>query len=86
MACSAIITSHQRRHSHEFCNSCSNNDDRLQINLSMLRVSLWLTYITAELLFIDCASNPRYWRRVGEGAYAYGPSDDELAWQKTFLH
>jgi hypothetical protein len=61
-------------------------NEPLQLNLSMLRVSLWLIYITAELLFIDCSSNPRYWRRVGNGAYAYAPSDDELAWQKTFLH
>jgi hypothetical protein len=57
----------------------------LQLNLSMLRVSLWLTYITAELLFLDCTVSPRYWRRVGDGTYVYAPSNEELAWQKMFL-
>jgi hypothetical protein len=57
----------------------------LKLNLSMLRVSLWLTYITTELLFVDCTASARYWRLVGKGAYAYAPSDEELAWQKAFL-
>ena len=60
-------------------------NEPLQLNLSMLRVSLWLIYVTAELLFIDCASKPRYWKNLGNGAYAYAPSDEELVWQKTFL-
>jgi hypothetical protein len=60
-------------------------NEPLQLNLSMLRVSLWLIYVTAELLFIDCASKPRYWMKLGNGAYAYAPSDEELLWQKTFL-
>ena len=64
-------------------------DERLQLNLSILRASLWLMYVTAELLFIDCTSKPRYWRSLGNGAYAYAyayaPSDEVLTWQKTFL-
>jgi SEC-C motif len=60
-------------------------NEPLQLNLSMLRVSLWLTYVIAELLFIDCTASPRYWRRLEDGAYTYAPSTEELAWQSAFL-
>jgi hypothetical protein len=58
----------------------------LKLNLALLRVSLWLSYITAELLFIDCIAEPRYWRRIGDDQYKYVPSDRERDWQKRFLY
>jgi hypothetical protein len=57
----------------------------LKLNLDLLRVSLWLTYITAEILFIDCIANPRYWRCISRDKYEYAPSDKERDWQKQFL-
>jgi hypothetical protein len=57
----------------------------LTINLGLLRVSLWVMYVTAELLFIDLLEHPRYWENLGGGAFRYAPSDREREWQKDFL-
>ena len=60
-------------------------NEPLRLNLSILRVSLWVAYATAELLFFDTVAKPRYWKNLGKGAFMYDPSETERAWQKAFL-
>lgn len=59
--------------------------DPLQVNLGILRAVLWLTYVTAELLYFSVVSSPRYWKRLDKGMFQYAPSDAELAWQSEFM-
>jgi hypothetical protein len=53
--------------------------------ISTLRANAWLIYVVAELVFHDEVLNPRYWRYLGHGAFAYDPSEAERAWQRDFL-
>lgn len=60
-------------------------EDALQLNLSYLRHSLLLIYLTTELLFHDVVEFPRYWISNEDGSVGYKPSLDELKWQESFL-
>jgi len=53
--------------------------------VSTLRANAWLIYVVAELVFHDEILTPRYWRYLGQGAFAYDPSEAERAWQREFL-
>jgi hypothetical protein len=53
--------------------------------ISTLRANAWLIYVVAELVFHDEILSPRYWRYLGQGAFAYNPSEAERAWQQEFL-
>lgn len=59
-------------------------NEALTLNLSFLRLTVWLIYLTAELLFNELVSKPRYWHREANG-FVYNPSEDELNWMKNFL-
>ena len=59
-------------------------DEALVANLSALRMTNWLLYVTAELAFNELVDSPRYWYPVDNG-YRYDPSDDEKAWMSNFF-
>lgn len=59
-------------------------NEALALNLSFLRLTVWLIYLTAELLFNELTSTPRYWHRKANG-FMYNPSDEERNWMKKFL-
>lgn len=60
-------------------------EEPLSFIISTLRANAWLIYVVAELIFHDEIRAPRYWRYLGDGAFAYKPSESERAWQKKFL-
>ena len=64
----------------------SERDEALICNLRFLRISIWLIYVTAELLYHDIMTKPRYWKHISGGAYAYDPSAEERTWMDDFLH
>jgi hypothetical protein len=59
-------------------------NEPLELNLQFLRMSAWLLYVTAELLFNELLDEPRYWKPI-EGGYAWNPSDEERYWMASFL-
>lgn len=65
--------------------SYKEGEEPLAFIISTLRANAWLIYVVAELVFHDEIPNPRYWRHLGQGAFAYDPSETERAWQKEFL-
>lgn len=65
--------------------SYKEGEEPLAFIISTLRANAWLIYVVAELVFHDEITNPRYWRCLGQGAFAYDPSETERAWQKEFL-
>jgi hypothetical protein len=65
-------------------------DDALEVNISFLRLTVWLLYVTTELVCLEVVVTPRYWRYLGqnergEKMYAYSPSEDERKWLAKFL-
>jgi hypothetical protein len=60
-------------------------EEPLEFIISSLRTNAWLIYVVAELVFYGDIATHRYWRYLGQGAFAYAPSDDERAWLKQFL-
>lgn len=61
-------------------------DDRaLGFIVSSLRVTAWLIYAVAELVFHDDIPEPRYWQNVGRGEFVYDPSENERALLKQFF-
>jgi len=68
----------------------SRKDERLDTALSVLKISVWLFYVTAELAFLEIVNKPRYWRResavsAGQAMFAYDPSTAERDWMGKFL-
>ncbi len=68
----------------------SRKDERLDTALSVLKISVWLFYVTAELTFLEIVNNPRYWRResavsASQAMFAYDPSTAERDWMGKFL-
>jgi hypothetical protein len=59
--------------------------DALEANVGFLRASVWLIYVVVELLFVDLSDSARYWRRLGEGRFAFQPSEDTVRWHESFL-
>lgn len=58
--------------------------DALKVNLSSLRIAVWLLYVTAELAFNEVTKQPRYWYPVKNG-YKYEPSEEERKWMDSFF-
>lgn len=65
--------------------SYSSGEEPLNFILSTLKVNSWLMYVTAELIFHEDIPNPRYWRHLGNGAFAFDPSDSERQWMTDFI-
>jgi hypothetical protein len=65
--------------------SYKEGEEPFALIISTLRANAWLIYVVAELIFHDEILVPRYWRYLGQGAFAYDPSDVERDWQKQFL-
>ena len=63
----------------------SERHNGLETNLSFLRLTSWLLYVTTELLFNDLLDEPRYWK-VEPNGYRYDPSDTEREWMHKYLH
>ena len=57
----------------------------LEVNLSFLRIIVWLLYVAAELMFNKLVDAPRYWHPVANG-YAFNPSPAEREWMSTFFN
>ncbi|WP_159970767.1 hypothetical protein [Pseudomonas sp. 8Z] len=62
----------------------SERHEALEVNLSSLRIAAWLMYVTAELVFNELVTAPRYWHPVDQG-YKYEPSEEEKEWMKIFF-
>jgi hypothetical protein len=64
-------------------------DDALKVNISFLRITSWLLYVTTELICYEVIDTPRYWQDLGEHEqghmYAYNPSDHEREWLANYL-
>jgi hypothetical protein len=65
--------------------SYEEDEEPLAFIISTLRANAWLIYAVAELVFHDEILTPRYWRYLGQGAFAYDPSVAGRAWLKEFL-
>ncbi len=63
----------------------SGKDEALTLNLSFLRISLWLLYITSELTYYDLVISPRYWESLNHKGFKYNPSTKEKKWLRDFL-
>ncbi len=68
----------------------SRKDEGLDTALSVLKISVWLFYVTAELTFLEIVTKPRYWRRessvsADQAMFAYDPSTAERDWMGEFL-
>jgi hypothetical protein len=75
-------------HLHQLGNPITPYTERhegLEANLTFLRTASWLLYVTAELLFNELVSEPRYWHPKN-GGYEYNPSLEERAWMTSFFH
>lgn len=59
----------------------------LVLNMSFLRLSIWLLYVVTELVCFEKIERHRYWQPVaGEGRkITYSPSEEELTWMDHFL-
>lgn len=63
----------------------SERDEVLKLNLSFMKVSLWLLYIVGELVTFEKGSTS-YWKHVGGGRFEFNPWPPELVtWQKEYL-
>jgi hypothetical protein len=60
-------------------------DEAVRFNLVCLRWSIWLLFVTSELVFFDTAGPPRYWRRTDADSYAFDPSPEEQRWFEKFM-
>lgn len=60
-------------------------DEAVSTNLGYLKLTIWLTYITSELLNIDLLATPRYWSAVGENGFQFKISDEEGEWLDEFF-
>jgi hypothetical protein len=64
-------------------------DNALATNISFLRLTSWLLYVTIELVCYDIVSKHRYWQYLGKNEqgiiYAYNPNDDERKWMAEYL-
>jgi len=56
----------------------------VDITLQFLRMSVWLLYVTIELLLHNHIRGPRYWRKVQQG-FEFHPSDAERDRMNDFL-
>jgi len=68
----------------------SRQDSGLDTALGMLKMTVWLFYLTAELQFHDTIPEPRYWKSEGvvsekQVQLLYGPSPEERKWMTEFL-
>lgn len=75
-------------HLHQTVNPVSPYTERheaLEANLTFTRISSWLLYVTAELLFNELEPEPRYWKPEERG-YVFNPSPEEREWMTTFFH
>lgn len=63
------------------------NDESLVANILFLKLSLWLIYVTTELVYLDFLRNrsPYFWKKLGDGKYRYQPTEEARKWQEEFL-
>ena len=68
----------------------SNEEKEIEHHIFYLKMTAWLLYITSELICSDVFPNTRYWKHIanndiGQSAYSYAPSKEELEWAENFL-
>jgi hypothetical protein len=44
-------------------------DDALEVNISFLRLTVWLLYVTTELVCLEVVVTPRYWQYLGQNEH-----------------
>lgn len=66
-------------------NEFQRGEEAAEFNLSAIRMTSILLYITTELLCYDYVPKLRYWERIAPGQYKYNPSGTERDWQKKYL-
>ena len=59
-------------------------DEPLKANISFLKLSIWLIYVVAELVYLDVAK-PMYWERLASNAYAFRPNEEGSEWINRLL-
>jgi len=47
--------------------------------------TLWLTYQITELVFLDSAEQPQFWKRVGDKEYHLELSHETREWQSKLV-
>lgn len=62
------------------------DSDELGANLTFLRFSVWLIYVTVELIFADMIQGGKYWEKIAPGQIQWRPTKATIAWQDKFLH
>lgn len=60
-------------------------DEALELNLSNLRIVVFLLRVSTEFAFYDLVDVPRYWKRLSAGTYEFSPSEEEKMWMTQFL-
>lgn len=72
----------QLHHVHRPVGPYPNRNEGLEINFYLLRLSIWLLYVAAELTFFD-AVEPRYWKAAN--GFEFKPTDAEQKRMEHFL-
>lgn len=60
-------------------------DIRVDANISMLKCCALTLYMTAELLYPDFVTAPRYWKPSEGGGSCFAPDESEKQWLMTFI-
>jgi len=63
----------------------SNEEEDLWLCLGVLMSVLWLTYQVTELVFLDLAEQPLFWKEVNVGQYQLMLSTDAIKWQERLV-
>lgn len=63
----------------------SERDDSVRSALWAVQVGAWLTYVAAELTYLELVANPRYWKWLGPDLFAWAPSAQEREWMTSFF-
>jgi len=61
------------------------DSEELSAVLTFLRFSIWLIFVTVELLFADMMQNGKYWEKIAPGQIQWRPTDATIEWQEKFL-
>lgn len=63
----------------------TSRDEAVSTNFGYLRISLWLTYVTAELAFFDLLHDHSCWKDYEGKGYSFSPNEEVKAWMNQFL-
>ena len=61
------------------------DSEELAACLNFLRFSIWLIYVTVELLFVDMFQAGKYWAKIAPDQIQWRPTEATREWQDRFL-